>query len=73
MTHQIRLSDEEFDEFDLILRQELRSTKTELRRTRNPDYRVEVRRRMELIEQILDVFDRAKPVHDISMRKTPWR
>ena len=60
MAYQIDLSDEELDELDLVLRQEFRSTRIELRRTRNPEYRGEVRHHMDLVEHILESLGSAK-------------
>lgn len=52
MQHTLTLSDEELDEIDHVLEGEIRTTRVELRRTRNLDYRHQVRHHLDVMERV---------------------
>jgi hypothetical protein len=60
MAHELRLSDEELAELGRILQRELDTTRGELRRTRNLDYKEEVRHRMEMTDRLRRIIETAK-------------
>ena len=53
MEHTIVLSDEELEELDGLLDTEIYNARSELRRTRNPQFREDVRRRLTIARQLL--------------------
>ena len=53
MEHTIMLSDEELAELDGLLDSEVYNSRSELRRTRNPQFREDVRRRLTITRQLL--------------------
>ncbi len=64
MVHQLVFSDEELDQLECMLRHELETSHHELRRTRNPDFRAQILRRIGLAECMLSScrHAQAKPV-----------
>jgi ABC-type phosphate transport system auxiliary subunit len=59
MTYQISLSQEELQTVRQVLEEELEAVHTELRRTRNMDFKEQVRHRMESISQALHAMEQA--------------
>lgn len=53
MTCQITLTDEQLAELEVIVNQDLASSRHELHRTWNSDYKAQVKRHIELAEHIL--------------------
>ena len=53
MAYQILMSEEELGQFEHMIRHELETSHHELRRTRNPNFRAQVLRRIELAEGML--------------------
>lgn len=56
MSRNLVLSDEEAGVLEELLRAEVTADYTELRRTRNPEYRDRLQRRRELAERLLEVL-----------------
>ena len=56
----IRLSDEEIEELEMLLHRELDSTRVELRRTRNPQFRDGIKHHMRVTEQMLATVEDAR-------------
>ena len=59
MQHTLLVSDEDLAELESLLRSELKDAHSELRRTRNPQFREQIRHRMELAEHLLGVISRS--------------
>ncbi|HET6429949.1 MAG TPA: hypothetical protein VFJ30_16150 [Phycisphaerae bacterium] len=53
MQHTMVLSDEELEELDGLLDSEVYNSRSELRRTRNPQFREDVRRRLTVARSLL--------------------
>ncbi len=53
MVHQLVFSDEELEQLESMLTHELETSHPELRRTRNPDFRDQILRRIALAECML--------------------
>ncbi len=66
MTTAIRLSDEEIEELELLLHRELDSTRVELRRTRNPQFRDGIKHYMRVTEHMLEVVEGARAGAEMS-------
>ncbi len=64
MVHQLVLSDDELEQLESMLSHELAVSHPELRRTRNPDFRDQILRRIGLVECMLSScrHAQAKPV-----------
>lgn len=60
MTYYISMSLEELDEVGMLLSRELSTDRAELRRTRNPQFRDQVRRKIDLREHVLDTIRYAR-------------
>ncbi len=54
MSHQITISDEELDHLEGMISHELETSHHELRRTRNPGFRGQILRRIEVVEHLLE-------------------
>ena len=59
MKHSMVLDDEEIRELDCLLSADLSERRTELRRTRNPDFRLQIRHHIELDQHILLKLEKA--------------
>lgn len=53
MSHTIQLSDAQLRELDMLLQRELRESRDELRHTWDGEYKKQVRRHIEVIEQMI--------------------
>ena len=60
----ITLSTEEIDELEVLLHRELDSTRVELRRTRNPNFRDGIKTHMRLTEHMLESVASARSAAD---------
>ena len=60
MVRGIMLTDEELGILEELLRQELGNTRSEYRRTRNPDFRSGIQHRMKLERHILQTIEQAR-------------
>ena len=60
MTYYISMSLEELDEMGMLLSKELATDRTELRRTRNPQFRQQVIHKIDLREHVLETIQNAK-------------
>lgn len=54
------LNDEELVELDDLLHQEVTTSRTELRRTRNPEFRDQINHRIKMAAHLRDLIARAR-------------